>query len=74
MKPIIAVLRFYMRLRHGVRGAIKPPINWNRTNSPWYRWRYRCWQVEARLYNATGLPDKWWSNRLDSPGKGEGAK
>jgi len=58
MKPLI---RFLYKLRYGVRGAIKPPLNWNRANSLWYRWRYRAWCVESAIYKWTGLPDEWWS-------------
>ena len=53
-------VRLLMKWRYGVRGAIKPPINWNRANSLWYRWRYRCWLIEEKLYQRTGLPDEWW--------------
>lgn len=51
-----------MLWRYGRRGAIKPPLNWNRANSLWYRWRYRCWQIEENLYRLTGLPDEWWAS------------
>lgn len=53
-------VRLLMKWRYGVRGAIKPPLNWNRANSLWYRWRYRCWLVEEKIYQRTGLPDEWW--------------
>ncbi len=55
-----SVMRAYMRWRHGVRGTIKPPINWNRANSPWYRWRYFCWRIEGAIYIRTGLTKEWW--------------
>ncbi|HYB97562.1 MAG TPA: hypothetical protein VEC57_00315 [Candidatus Limnocylindrales bacterium] len=56
------VVRFLYRLRYGVRGAIKPPINWNRANSRWYRWRYRVWRLDASIYEWTGLPELWWKS------------
>ena len=56
------LVRLLMLWRYGVRGAIKPPLNWNRANSLWYRWRYRCWLVEEKLYRRTGLPDEWWAS------------
>lgn len=54
-------IRSLYRLRYGVRGGIKPPINWNRANSLLYRWRYRCWLIEEKIYHWTGLPDEWWA-------------
>jgi hypothetical protein len=44
----------------GVRGAVKPPINWNRTHSLAYRLRYRAWKIEDAIYRWTGLPNEWW--------------
>jgi hypothetical protein len=54
-------VRLLCRWRYGVRGAIKPPLNWNRAYSLRYRIRYRIWQWEERVYKWTGLPDEWWS-------------
>jgi hypothetical protein len=56
-----AFVRSIYRARYGVRGAIKPPINWNRANSPLYRYQYFMWQIEDRIYNWTGLPKLWWA-------------
>lgn len=56
------IIRLLYRLRYGVRGAIKPPLNWNRMNSRWYRYRYRVWRIEARIYDWTGLPAQWWES------------
>ena len=60
MSTMLSILRLWFRFRYGVRGAIKPPLNWNRTNSRWYRWRYFCWKIEDGLYHRTGLSDEWW--------------
>ncbi len=56
-----AMIRTLYKLRYGTRGAIKPPINWNRAHSVFYRWRYQIWRIEAAIYNWTGLPDEWWA-------------
>lgn len=62
MRWLWRVVRRWMKWRYGVRGAIKPPINWNRANSRWYRWRYCAWKVENVIYAKTGLPSEWWQS------------
>ena len=58
LKPIV---RSIYKARYGVRGRLKPPINWNRTNSAWYRYRFAMWRREHAVYRWTGLPERWWS-------------
>ncbi len=67
------ILCAYMFLRYGCRGALRPPVApplyWSvrfdtklRRNWPsiwWYLWRRTCWRIEDRIYQWTGLPDRW---------------
>lgn len=62
-----SIIRFLYRARYGIRGAIKPPINWNRANSLWYRWRYRMWHIEESVYRWTGLPRQWEARFVPNP-------
>jgi len=56
------LVRLLYRWRYGVRGGIKPPLNWHRARyCPIYRWRYQAWVIEERIYQWTKLPDEWWA-------------
>jgi hypothetical protein len=63
-------IRAIYLLRYGVRGAVKPPKNWNRAGSLAYRWHYCMWGLEDRIYTWTGLPDEWWK-AVNEPNDGE---
>ena len=55
MKTIIA---FALRKIYGVRGALKPPIGGPYAKA-FYRLRYSWWRIISRIYNWSGLPEKW---------------
>lgn len=63
------LVRLLCRWRYGVRGAIKPPLNWNRANSVRYRIRYKVWKIEERIYQWSGLPDEWWKAVTGKPNR-----
>lgn len=61
------LVRIAYRLRYGVRGALKAPVNKNCANTRWYRWRLRMVQIDAEIYEWTGLPDLWWERMGSRP-------
>lgn len=64
MKRVVAYL---LALRYGVRGGLKPPLGFldtvaNRPPLPArirYRIRLWWWRRMSRLYDWSGLPDRW---------------
>lgn len=65
MKALIGMLLIW---RYGVRGGLRPPTNplgYFRPTGPrrWarlcYRWRVWCWSVDSRLYDWSGIPERW---------------
>ena len=57
LKPVV---QYVYRKRYGVRPYVKPLLNWNFINQPFYRWKYYFWIIEEDIYQWTGLPDEWW--------------